>query len=156
MLRKEVADLWKRRKDNDVVEMLAPFMVREAGNDSHLVFHNAVMQMKCSKLSEDERQDLQAWIEEEVKERWDIIKHPWKHPQAKQVDELTTENEYVQRYSSISLVVLWPDQSPSYMDMLPPVLQGALEEIERVTGLKSLLLIGGPIPALNGKISTHL
>ena len=42
------------------------------------------------------------------------------------------------------------------MNALPPVLQAALEEVERVTGLKSLLLVGGPIPALDGKISTHL
>ena len=44
----------------------------------------------------------------------------------------------------------------SCIDALPPVLQTALEEIERVTGLKSLLLIGGPIPTQGGNISTHL
>ena len=44
----------------------------------------------------------------------------------------------------------------SYLNALPPILQATIEEIERVTGLRSLLLIGGPIPARDGKIATHL
>jgi hypothetical protein len=35
-------------------------------------------------------------------------------------------------------------------------MQTALEEVERVTGLKAFLLIGGPIPAKDGAISTQL
>jgi hypothetical protein len=42
------------------------------------------------------------------------------------------------------------------MDALPPVLQAIIEEVEMVTGLKSLLIVGGPIPADDGNISTQL
>ena len=42
------------------------------------------------------------------------------------------------------------------MNTLPGTLQVALEEVERTTGMKAMLLIGGPIPAHDGKIGTHL
>ena len=54
------------------------------------------------------------------------------------------------------MVIYGSNVTFSYLNSLPPLLQGTLEEIERVTGLKSLLLIGGPIPAQDGKIATHL
>jgi hypothetical protein len=44
----------------------------------------------------------------------------------------------------------------SIMNVLPSTLQVALEEIERTTGMKAILLVGGPIPAHDGKIGTHL
>lgn len=82
--------------------MLSPFFVGEANGDRRLFFHNAVMRWKCSKLTKEENQDLQEWIDNEVEERWDAIKHPWRNPRIKQVDELTAENQYVQRYSALS------------------------------------------------------
>jgi hypothetical protein len=97
-LRDEVADLWQRRAEQEVVDNLSPFMVGEVGGDRRLHFHNAVMRWKCSKLSEGEKQDLQIWINKEVEERWDAIKHPWRNPQVEDVDELTAENQYIQEY----------------------------------------------------------
>jgi hypothetical protein len=35
-------------------------------------------------------------------------------------------------------------------------MQGALDEVERTTGMKAVLLMAGPIPAQNGSIGTHL
>ena len=97
-LREEVDDLWNRREEQEVIDILSPFMVGEASHNRRLFFHNAVMKWKCSKLSEDEKEELQAWIEDEVDERWDAIKHPWKNPQVEEADELTVENQYIQRY----------------------------------------------------------
>ena len=42
------------------------------------------------------------------------------------------------------------------MNALPTAMQAALDEVERATGMKAILLMGGPIPALDGKIGTHL
>ena len=42
------------------------------------------------------------------------------------------------------------------MDALPSVMQAALDEVERVTGMKAILLMGGPVPAQDGDIGTHL
>ena len=49
-----------------------------------------------------------------------------------------------------------PDAFLSLMNGLPAAMQTALDEVERTTGMKSILLMGGPIPALDGKIGTHL
>ena len=35
-------------------------------------------------------------------------------------------------------------------------MQAALGEVERVTGFKAVLLMGGPMPAQDGDITTHL
>ena len=35
-------------------------------------------------------------------------------------------------------------------------MQAALDEVERTTGMKAVLLMAGPIPAQNGSIGTHL
>lgn len=42
------------------------------------------------------------------------------------------------------------------IDELPRVAQRALEEIERATGFKAFLLLGGLTPANHGTISTHM
>ena len=99
-MREEVQDLWERRGEQEVIETLSSFMAGEVSGDRRLFFHNAVMRWKCSKLSEDEKKDLQAWIDKDVEERWDAVKHPWRNSQAEEVDELTAENQYVQRYGS--------------------------------------------------------
>jgi hypothetical protein len=97
-LRGEVEDLWQRREEQEVVDMLSPFMVGEASRDRRLFFHNTVMRWKYSKLSEGEKKDLQGWIDKEVEERWDTIKYPWKGPQVEKAGELTAENQYIQKY----------------------------------------------------------
>ena len=138
--------------------MLALFMVADADGDHRMLLHNAVMQLKYSKLSDDEKQDMKEWIEKEVEERWDKIQHPWKMSPSEGVDNLSTENCHIQRYAiiltrSIFLDLIHPF---SCIDALPHTLQAAIEEIERTTGLKSFLIVGGPIPAKDGKISMQL
>ena len=49
-----------------------------------------------------------------------------------------------------------PDAVLSLMNALPATMQKALDEVERTTGMKSILLMGGPIPAQDGNIGTHL
>jgi len=44
----------------------------------------------------------------------------------------------------------------SHIDNLPITVQTAVDEIERYTGFKALVLVGGPEPLHNGKISTHV
>ena len=152
-LHKIVQDLWVRREEQGVISLLAPFMVAEAAGDHRMLFHNAVMRLKYSELSDDEKQDMKDWIDKEVEERWDRSLHPWKTG----VDDLTAENRHIQRYATI-LTRVFPDliRPFSHIDALPHTMQAALEEVERVTGLKAFLLLGGPIPAKDGAISTQL
>ena len=35
-------------------------------------------------------------------------------------------------------------------------MQAALDKVERVMGMKAILLMGGPVPAQDGDIGTHL
>jgi len=43
----------------------------------------------------------------------------------------------------------------SCIEALPTTIDKALEEIECSTGMKAIILIGGPTPAANGDINTH-
>ena len=72
-------------------------MIREKDNDTRMLFHNAVMRQKCSLLTEAEKHDLQAWIDEDAQMRWELVTQPWKANQTKGVDQLTAENQYIQR-----------------------------------------------------------
>lgn len=153
-LRPVVEDLWNRRKEKAVIDLLAPHMVGEKGATNRMLFHNAVMRLKHSELSESEKQKLQEWIDEEVEDRWDAARYPWKNPDGTDAENLTAENQYVQRSVSVPYRKVPVSSSVSCINALPQVLQTALEEVERITGLKSVLLIGGPIPSLDGQIST--
>ena len=44
----------------------------------------------------------------------------------------------------------------SSIDALPATVELALDQIERATGMKAFLLIGGPAPAADGDFSTHV
>jgi hypothetical protein len=68
--------------------------------DVRLHFHNAVMRWKCSLLTEDENSDLQEWIGSDVERRWTDVREPWRALQTEDTDELTAENQYVQKYVS--------------------------------------------------------
>ena len=154
----EVNDLWACRQEQEVVDMLTLFFIKEKDCDTRMLFHNTVMCWKCSELSEDEKQDLQMWIDDEVEQCWDAIQHPWRNPNAVEVEELTAENQYIQKYVPVSVPYCdtSTDNMSSNINALPSTLQAALDEVKRVTGLKALLLLGGPIPADDGNISTHL
>jgi hypothetical protein len=44
----------------------------------------------------------------------------------------------------------------SLINALPSTMQMALDKVERVIGMKAILLMGGPVPAQDGNIGTHL
>ena len=97
-LREEVKDLWCRRQEQDVISKLSPFIITKSDWSSRMLFHNAVMRWKCSTLNEKEKLDLQAWIDDELAKRWMDIQQPWNLLQTEDVDELTAENQHVQKY----------------------------------------------------------
>ena len=109
-LHKEVDDLWNRRKEQSVVDLLAPFMDcnMNDGSYSHLQFHNAVMRWKCSHLTDEERQEHQEWIDQRQLEKDDVLKRPWKAMQGEGDDELVAENSYIQRCVRSSLLATMP------------------------------------------------
>ena len=149
--------LWERHQDQEVIDLLSPFMMKENDCDTRMLFHNAVMRLKCSLLTDDEKADLQVWIDDDVRKRWQGIKEPWKTTGSLDVSELTAENQYVQGYVYfIILTSLIPDVIFSLMNALPVAMQAALDEVERTTGMRSILLMGGPIPAQDGQVGTHL
>jgi hypothetical protein len=91
--------MWARREEKDVAERLAPHMVADTDGDHRMLFHNAVMRLKYSELSDDKKQEMKEWIEQEVEERWDKIRYPWK---TEGVADLTAENQFIQRYAIFS------------------------------------------------------
>lgn len=99
-LRAEVEDLWVRRQEQGVIDTLTPFSIQEGDLNVRLHFHNAVMRWKCSLLTEDESSDLQEWIESDAERKWTDVREPWRALQTEDTDELTAENQYVQKYVS--------------------------------------------------------
>ena len=157
-VRQEVEDLWNRREEKSVVDQLTPFMNSGDPLNSRLAFHNTVMRWKCSLLTDEERKELQDWIAERVVEKEEEMNRPWRATQDTScADELSAENEYIQR-----CVCPYPLQQHhgliraySCIDSLPTTIDRALEQIERSTGMKAVILIGGPTPAASGDFSTH-
>jgi hypothetical protein len=72
-------------------------MVKGKHPNNRMLFHNAVMRWKCSLLNEDEKRDLQEWIDNDTQERLEAVQCPWKTSQATGMDDLTAENQYVQK-----------------------------------------------------------
>jgi len=102
-LQTEVDDLWERRADEDVIKQLSPFSkAKDLSTGSRLNFHNAVMRWKCSSLDEEELQEMEEWIASDVVEKEQDISKPWKAGEGE--DELSVENEYIQRYALLKLI----------------------------------------------------
>lgn len=83
-------------------------MKKDQDADTRMLFHNAVMRQKCSLLTKDEMDDLQAWIEEDVQRRLEGVQQPWKTDKSKDVSELTAENQHVQTYVSFFIPSITP------------------------------------------------
>ena len=96
-LRKEAEDLWERRKEESIIAKLTPFMATGGSFDKYLDFHNALMRWKCSLLTDEERQEHQEWIDQDLLEREEGTKEPWKVTRGEDDDAEPTENEYIQR-----------------------------------------------------------
>lgn len=100
-LRREVEDLWVRRKEGPVHKTLKPFLkdtFRASTTTSEkLLFHMAVMRWKYSLLTPSQQTAVQNWIHEEymLKEKVQIF--PWSEEACKHGDHLFAENTYIQR-----------------------------------------------------------
>jgi len=68
---------------------------------NHLNFHNAVMRWKCSLLTQEEIQMLEDWIARSLHTKEEELAKPWTVGEGE--DELSKENEYIQRYISPDL-----------------------------------------------------
>jgi len=159
-LRSEVEDLWTRRKEDSVRELLKPFLKKASATSTttseKLLLHIAVMHWKCSLLNADELVTLQEWIKEKraLKEKMRTL--PWSMEAAEHGDDLFAENTYIQGYVfSASPLGTTVDLIHSAIDDLAPTVQLAVEEIERKTGWKAMVLLGGLEPRA-GVISSHL
>lgn len=142
-------------------ETLKPFLKEAAkasmSTSEKLVFHMAVMRWKCSLLTLDERTTLDKWIDEQRTSKEKARTLPWSEEAGEHGDELFAENVYVQR-CVIQTFLLRTDTDPvfhSTIDSLAVTVQTAMEEIERQTGWKAMVILGGLEPRTGG-ISSHL
>ena len=101
-LRKEVDDLWERQADKTVIDLLSPFLKTDNSGDKQLNFHNAIMRWKCSLLNKEELQEMEDWIADAVLKKGEEISKPWKVGLGEDGDELSVENEYIQRCVSLA------------------------------------------------------
>ena len=160
-LRLEVEDLWARRNEDSVHETLKPFLkdtVRTSASTSEkLLFHMAVMRWKCSLLTPDKMATLHNWIGEQQKSADAKRALPWSGEAIEHGDDLFAENTYIQRYVLICIPRMDVDQAVSHssIDNLALTVQVAIEEIERQTGWKAMVILGGLEPGA-GQISSHL
>ena len=100
-LRQEVEDLWNRREEESVRDLLSPFFYADDPPEIRIGFHNAVMRWKCSLLTDEQRQEHQEWIDAKFLEKAEEVNQPWKVNQeaaGSDVDELSAENNYIQRF----------------------------------------------------------
>ncbi|KAF9780503.1 hypothetical protein BJ322DRAFT_1112500 [Thelephora terrestris] len=136
----EVEDLWAQQLEPSVHQMLKPFLSETAKSSSttseKLLFHMAVMHWKCSLLSPDERTELNSWINHQKIQRRQL--EPF-HGQWKLANMETI-------YSLRTLISI---------DNLATTVQTAIEEIERQTGWKAMVILGGLKPGAGG-ITSHL
>lgn len=95
-LRKEVDDLWNRRNQKAVLDLLTPF-ANDRPLKTRLDFHNATMAWKCSLLTKDEAEELKEWNENVTLERQEKLLKPWVSGDCD--NDLAAENEFIQRYN---------------------------------------------------------
>lgn len=101
-LRDEVEDLWTRRTEDSVHDILKPFLKETAdavtSTSQKLIFHMAVMRWKCSLLTSEELATVQDWIDNNQKLAEKTQALPWSMEAAEHGDDLLAENTYIQRY----------------------------------------------------------
>ena len=115
------------------------------------------MRWKCSLLTAEELTTVQDWIDKQRKLKEKAQALPWSQEATKHGDNTLAENTYIQRYvvptfsprMSTDLVLY------SAIDDIAPTVQQALEEIERQTGWKAVVILGGLDPKVGGVVS-HL
>ena len=106
-LREEIDNLWKRREEQEVIDLLSPFTKLDKPTaDTRLNFHNTAMRWKCSLVTEEERQEMEEWIASSVLGKEEDILKPWKAEEGD--NEQSMENEFIQRYVFPSLSKVLP------------------------------------------------
>jgi hypothetical protein len=98
-IRDEVKSLFKRRNDPAVVGFLADFLPSgtNISTTDHLTFLSAYARERCTRLSSEEEEDIQAYIEEQqllAKEHQD---RPWYFDNDFEDKPLLAENRHVQQ-----------------------------------------------------------
>jgi hypothetical protein len=100
-LRREVEDLWVRRNEDSVHEILKPFLKEtiktSASSSEKLLFHMAVMCWKYNLLSPEKSTELHNWIEEQYASRDAARGIPWSDEASELGDDLFPENLYIQQ-----------------------------------------------------------
>jgi hypothetical protein len=158
-LRDKVKALFEKRHEPATVGFLAKFLPPDTNISTvdRLTFLSAFARERCTRLSNEEEEEIQAYIQEQsllVAERRD---RPWFLDEDYEDKPLLAENRYIQQY----VPPLFHDDhrlltiNSRRIDELPRVAQRALEEIEKQTGFKGVILLGGLTPADNGEINTH-
>ena len=97
-LRQEVKDLWEQHDHALVIKLLDGFWDPKQPLDP-LKFHNTVMRWKCLLLTPEQQQEHQEWIDQNTLEREEDLKQLWKVTRETTTEELSVENEYIQRYA---------------------------------------------------------
>lgn len=100
-LRREVEELWEKRHEDHVREVLSPASLKEATKSSathseKLVFHMAVMRWKVNALTPNELDVLNTWIDGEQKSK---NMPPWSQEANEYGDVHFAESSHIQRYT---------------------------------------------------------
>ena len=98
-LRPEAQSLFKRRNDPTAVKFLTDFFPPDTdiGATDYLPFLSAFLRERCTRLSRDEEEKVQAYIQEQdlmVTEQRDL---PWSIDDDYDDDPLLAENRYIQK-----------------------------------------------------------
>ncbi|KAF9792304.1 hypothetical protein BJ322DRAFT_1102818 [Thelephora terrestris] len=132
----------QREANPSAVEYLSEFLPPDTNIATldRLTFLGAFSRERCTRLSSEEVEEVQAYIEKQQLLAAEHRDCPWFLDDNYEDKPLLAENRYIQQR----------------IDELPRVSRCAIEEIEKATGFKAILLVGGLTPANNGAISTHI
>ena len=107
-LRQEVEDLWEKRHEDGVRELLGPFLKEAVKSltpkSEKFLFHMAVMRWKVDVLPPEELDFLHSWIKDQQKLKEEVRALPWSQEADEYGDPLFAENAYIQGY------VIWAPQ----------------------------------------------
>jgi len=109
-LRQELNELWERRHEESVSEMLSPFLEEavesSTSTSEKFVFHVAVMRWKVSTLADEELDVLRSWIKGQQKLKEQARVSPWMQEADEYDDALFAENAHIQRYVIRTLMTM--------------------------------------------------
>lgn len=91
--------LFEKRGDPAAVGFLTDFLPSDGktGTVDYLVFLSAYLRERCTRLSREEEQKVQAYIDEQESLAMELQDRPWSLDNDDKGDPLLAENKYVQR-----------------------------------------------------------